>query len=707
MFGTYKYHIERAEKFLHPTYWSDINLHSALFVEDRALTTTIEVHEPAGSARPPAAAVVREGDWKLATCGQRFGPSWSTKWFRVTCTVPPDAAGGAAAGTTGTQLAFRWDSESEAMLYAADSRNTPLQAFTGGGGHDRRDLYMLTDDDHARADIAVADGHRTYTFYVEMACNGMFGNGGGGMIQAPDPQRTFTLHSCGLVRVNPLGQALFWDMTVLHDLAKSLPEGSALGAAALEATGNIINAVDLKCASSLRAARAVAASVLGRAVDTVPNGGRPSSGSHSDDRVGPLVTALGHCHIDTAWLWPYAETRRKVMRSWATQLGLLKIYPHWSFVASQSCHWEWLREDHPTLFEQALRERRFVEVGGSYVEFDANMPSGESMVRQFLYWRLFFDHHRGHTHTHRAASGEPDCRTRVFWLPDTFGYSAHLPQICRGFGLPYFLSQKLSWNLFNKFPLTTFTWEGIDGSTVLAHFPPADSYGAQGTVEELLKCEANHKSLTTSRRSLLLFGHGDGGGGPAVSHLERLARLESCAAATTGLPRLTTAAARVSDFFEAVETTDYQRVSSLATLRPPTPASTSGTSGTSSTADAAEARRRRVCEPRWVGELYLDLHQGTLTSQAKIKVRGTTTPPLLMMTTQRPGDLISPHPPYPSLSRAPIRRSRTGAARRCCASWKPSSSPPPSPSTPPGPRWPPRPAGGTKGPSGACGKTCC
>ena len=322
------------------------------------------------------------------------------------------------------------------------------------------------------------------------------------------------------------------------------------------------------------------------------------------------------------------------MRSWATQLGLLRRYPDWTFVASQSCHWEWLREDHPALFEQAMQERRFVEVGGSYVEFDANMPSGESMVRQFLYWRMFFDHHRAGDRCQRGP-GETDRRTRVFWLPDTFGYSAQLPQICRGFGLPYFLSQKLSWNLFNKFPHTTFTWEGIDGSTVLAHFPPADTYGAQGTVEELMKCEANHKSLLTSRRSLLLFGNGDGGGGPAVSHLERLTRLESCGASSTGLPRLTTAVTSVSDFFEAIETTDYQRASSLAALRcPPAATTTAKTIATttatntattvaggssSAAAAAAEARRRRICEPRWVGELYLELHQGTLTAQVRLR----------------------------------------------------------------------------------------
>ena len=325
MFGAYKYHIERAEKFLHASYWSDINLHSALWIEDLGdtSTTTIEVHEPEGCARPSIASIVRDGVlWKAAACGQRYGPSWSTKWFRVTCRLFPDTA-------KPMPLAFRWDSESEAMLYAAFSdgvNTTPLQAFTGGGGHDRRDHYVLTDADHARAEVATT-GQRTYTFFVEMACNGMFGNGDGGMIKAPDPQRMFTLHSCGLVGVNTLGQALFWDMTVLHDLAKSLPEGSALGAAALEATGNIINTVDLKSASSMRAARAEAAAVLGLSISSGSGGSSSSSSSSTrssssssnssrqDNRLGALVTAVGHCHIDTAWLWPYAETRRKVNRS--------------------------------------------------------------------------------------------------------------------------------------------------------------------------------------------------------------------------------------------------------------------------------------------------------------------------------------------------------------------------------------------------------
>jgi alpha-mannosidase len=134
-----------------------------------------------------------------------------------------------------------------------------------------------------------------------------------------------------------------------------------------------------------------------------------------------------------------SETERAPAGSSAAA-GSSATVVNWMFVASQAVQWEWLLEDHPHLFDRIQRlvdEGKFVPIGGSYVEFDANVPSGESMIRQFLYGGEFFLKKLG-------------CKSRVFWLPDTFGYSGQLPQICQGFGIPYFLSQKLSWNLFNK-----------------------------------------------------------------------------------------------------------------------------------------------------------------------------------------------------------------------------------------------------------------
>ena len=152
-------------------------------------------------------------------------------------------------------------------------------------------------------------------------------------------------------------------------------------------------------------------------------------------------------------------------------------------------------------------------VGGTWIEPDCNLPSGESLVRQFLYGQRFFEREFGR-------------RCREFWNPDVFGYNGQLPQIMRGAGIGRFLTQKLSWNRFNPPPHHTFTWQGIDGSQVLAHFPPADTYNATVEVAELRRTARDYKDHDRSGRSLLVFGWGDGGGGPTPEMLETLRRVE-------------------------------------------------------------------------------------------------------------------------------------------------------------------------------------
>eukprot|EP01035_Chromulina_nebulosa_P023174 gene23174-30036_t len=352
----------------------------------------------------------------------------------------------------------------------------------------------------------------------------MFGNGNGGMISAPDPNRMFTLSAAKIVYLNTLAEELLHDMQVLLDLSTVLPETHPTANAAISLAVRIMDDIDLKSELSVQAAHKLASTFFHR-----------NDGQICRYHLQHEVYAVGHCHIDTAWLWPYRETRRKVVRSWCSQLQLMKTDPmrmSWKFVASQSVvgcsptHWEWLREDEPALFEELLqhvRSGRVIPIGSSYVEFDANLPSGESMVRQFLYGSRFF----------KSALSATSCSS-VFWLPDTFGYAGQLPQIMLGFGLKYFVTQKMSWNLNNRFPHSTFFWEGIDGSRVLCHFPPADTYNSAANAQEILRSCENHKNKTQSNRSLLLFGHGDGGGGPSSSHLANLVRLQG----SPGMPVL-------------------------------------------------------------------------------------------------------------------------------------------------------------------------
>uniref|UniRef100_A0A8C0VTU5 alpha-mannosidase n=1 Tax=Cyanistes caeruleus TaxID=156563 RepID=A0A8C0VTU5_CYACU len=233
---------------------------------------------------------------------------------------------------------------------------------------------------------------------------------------------------------------------------------------------------------------------------------------------------------------------------------------------AQAQQFEWVRSCYPGLYariQDFVAKGQFIPVGGTWVEMDGNLPSGESMVRQFLQGQRFFQEQFG-----RICS--------EFWLPDTFGYSAQLPQLMRGCGIQRFLTQKLSWNLVNSFPHHTFFWEGIDGSQVLTHFPPGDSYGMHGRVEEMLKTVKNNKDKGRVNHSAFLFGFGDGGGGPTQKMLDRMKRMSD----TDGLPRV------------QISTPD-QLFSVL------------------------EKESSQLCT--WVGELFLELHNGTYTTQAQIK----------------------------------------------------------------------------------------
>uniref|UniRef100_A0A8C6F6Y5 Alpha-mannosidase 2C1 n=1 Tax=Monodon monoceros TaxID=40151 RepID=A0A8C6F6Y5_MONMO len=226
----------------------------------------------------------------------------------------------------------------------------------------------------------------------------------------------------------------------------------------------------------------------------------------------------------------------------------------------------WVKSHYPGLharLQEFACRGQFVPVGGTWVEMDGNLPSGEAMVRQFLQGQSFFLQEFG-----KMCS--------EFWLPDTFGYSAQLPQIMRSCGIGHFLTQKLSWNLVNSFPHHTFFWEGLDGSRVLTHFPPGDSYGMQGSVEEVLKTVAKNRDKGRTNHSAFLFGFGDGGGGPTQTMVDRLKRLCN----TDGLPR--------------VQFSSPERLFS-----------------------ALEGHSGQLCT--WVGELFLELHNGTYTTHAQIK----------------------------------------------------------------------------------------
>ena len=297
-----------------------------------------------------------------------------------------------------------------------------------------------------------------------------------------------------------------------------------------------------------------------------------------------IVYAIGHCHIDTCWLWPWAETKRKIARSWASQCNLLDRYPEHRFTCSQAQQYKWLAEFYPTLYDRVkskVKKGTFQPIGGSWVEHDTNLPSGESLVRQFLYGQRYFESHFGE-------------RCKTFWLPDTFGYSSQLPQLCRLAGMSRFFTQKLSWNNINNFPHTTFNWVSPDGSQVLCHMAPSETYTADANLGDVKRSVSQHKSMDQDNTSLLVFGKGDGGGGPTFEHIEKLRRFRGVSDTIGLLPRVKMGDS-VEDFFDRLEK--------------------KATEGTKYVT--------------WYGELYFELHRGTYTTQANNKRNNRKTEILL------------------------------------------------------------------------------
>ena len=278
---------------------------------------------------------------------------------------------------------------------------------------------------------------------------------------------------------------------------------------------------------------------------------------------------VGHSHIDTAWLWDEEETIRKCARTFSNQLNFMEQYPEYRFIQSALYHSELIRRHYPGLFERirkAVSKGTYEINGGLYVECDCNLVSGESLVRQFLW---------GQRYAKKYFGKYSDC----CWLPDTFGYSAALPQIMRSCHVPYFVTTKMSWNDTNRFPFDTFYWKGIDGSLVFCHLARMDVWPSPENIIKYVSSGETPDSIQQkyiSHGKLLAYGFGDGGGGPQFEMIEvaRLCRdLDGC-------PK--TEHTSVSQFMKKLQ---------------------------------EESTDPAV----YTGELYLELHRGTLTTQHEIK----------------------------------------------------------------------------------------
>ena len=443
-------------------------------------------------------------EYRPAQLGERFGPLWATYWFRLRGSVPDE--------WSGQRVDLLWFSNSEATLW-----------------RDGRVLQGLNVH-HRDAVVAQQAEPGELAVEVELACNGLFGH-----------QRTpVELTQCELALFDRDAWTLYFDFETLR---------------ALEAEEDL----DPSLAGELRAE-------LDRFCNEWNPGILAALYEHTNATRVHEVVAIGHAHIDTAWLWPLAESYRKCVRTFSTATRYMDEYPEYRFACSQAQQYAWIEEREPDLWQRVrtqVEAGRFVPVGGSWVEPDCNLTSGESLVRQFLHGQRYFEQRFGR-------------RCREFWSPDAFGYAGQLPQIMREAGITRFLTQKLSWNRFNPPDHHTFVWQGIDGSEVVGHFPPADTYSSEATVAELRRTARAYLNHEHSRTSLLVFGHGDGGGGPTRAMLETLRRARDL----QGVPRTTQRTSE--EFFEALE----------------------GEPGE---------------PPVVVGELYLEYHRGTYTTQGRTK----------------------------------------------------------------------------------------
>jgi alpha-mannosidase len=290
------------------------------------------------------------------------------------------------------------------------------------------------------------------------------------------------------------------------------------------------------------------------------------------------IHATGHAHIDVAWLWTLGQTRRKSERTFYNVIRNMERFPAYHFSQSQPQVYEFVRQDQPVLFaaiKQRIAEGRWEPMGGMWVEADCNLSGAESLARQFLLGRTFFRQHFG-----------ADAETPVLWLPDVFGYAWALPQLIQQAGLKYFMTIKIGWSQYNRLPYDTFLWQGLDGTRILTHFstvkefgsPFASTYNAMANAKESLGAWQNFQQKELQRDLLMAYGFGDGGGGPTREMLENIAVMGDM----PGLPQVQQSSVR--RFFET-----------LAPL----------------------AADRKM--PVWNGELYLEYHRGTYTTQARNK----------------------------------------------------------------------------------------
>ncbi|GLZ34174.1 alpha-mannosidase [Lentzea sp. NBRC 105346] len=485
----------------------------------------------------PFAQAVADADFRPFAIGDRWGAPWSTTWFRVRATVPSQWAGKRVEAVFDLGFEDAWPgNQAEALVYLPDG--TPVKGVAPRNKH--VPISNISDIE----------------FYVEAAANPDilkhdFQPTPFGDKKTAPPDLMYRLDKAELAVLDENVWHLSLDLEVLRDLMLELSLDDPRRHEILRAIERSLDALDPHDVNgTAEEARQELEDVLSR----------PAHAS------AHTLSAVGHAHIDSAWLWPLRETVRKASRSFANVTWLATQYPEFVFAASQAQQYDWVKKNQPVIYErikEAVRNGQWRPVGGMWVESDANLPGGEALARQISHGKRFFKQEFG-------------IDTEEIWLPDSFGYTAAFPQLAKLAGAKWFLTQKLSWNQTNKLPHHTFWWEGIDGTRIFTHFPPVDTYNAEILGKELSHAVRNYAEKGRGTRSLLPFGFGDGGGGPTRDMVERARRLRNL----EGSPKVEIEPPHA--FFE-------------------------------------KAQREYPDAPVWSGELYLELHRATYTTQSRTK----------------------------------------------------------------------------------------
>lgn len=489
-----------------------------------------------------------DGQWKDYVMGTAWNQVDAHRWFRTTITIPESMDGKHVEFLITTGREGEWDATNPQMIFYLDGQ-----------------LIQGIDVNHREVTISgKAKAGDSYEIAV-LAYSGMV-------------EGDLVIHTY-LIAVDDRVQKLYYDLLIPLQSAYVLKKADEENyRRVLQSMAPALDALDLRDAYSEKFYSSIekAEQILKEAF-------------YSEERECPTVSAIGHTHIDIAWLWTVEQTREKVLRSFSTVLRLMEQYPDYKFMSSQPILYQFVKEQEPEMYEkikERIREGRWEVDGAMWLEADCNLTGGESLVRQIIKGHRFFLEEFGK-------------ESKSLWLPDVFGYSAALPQILKKSGIPYFMTTKIAWNQYNQLPNDTFIWKGIDGSEVFAFMPTTTDYDKDQGLNISFSDTRNtttytgivnpNMALGTFKRfqnrdltedTLMLFGFGDGGGGPTKEMLESAERLKY---GIPGIPKIRQEFEQ--DYFDRT----YEKIHDLPDM------------------------------PTWDGELYFEYHRGTLTSMARNK----------------------------------------------------------------------------------------